>query len=76
MLTINPNPERKLVVVEFPQRLESPMSVGEAQDRVAYWLGELVDEGSLSFVAFAVGERLSAKGRMKEAMLFLLYQLS
>ena len=73
MVTNKSNPERKIVVVEFPQRLESPMSVGEAQDRVAFWLQELVDEGSLSFVAFAEGKRLSAKGKMKEVMLFLIY---
>jgi len=73
MLTINSKLDSKYVVVEFPQPIESPMSVGEAQDRVAYWLQELVDEGSLSFVAFAFGERLSAKGKMKEVMLFLIY---
>ncbi len=73
MVTNKSNPERKIVVVEFPQRLESPMSVGEAQDRVAFWLQESVDEGSLSFVAFAEGKRLSAKGKMQEVMLFLIY---
>ena len=69
MVTVN----SKFVVVAFPQPLESPMRVGEAQDRVACWLQELVDEGSLSFIAFAEGERLSAKGKMEEVMFFLIY---
>lgn len=73
MATVNPNQISKFVVVAFPQPLESPMSVGEAQDRVACWLQELVDEGSLSLIAFAEGERLSAKGKMEEVMLFLIY---
>lgn len=72
MVTVNPNQNSKFVVVAFPQHLESPMSVREAQDR-AYWLEELVDDGSLSFVAFAEGERLTAKGGMEEVMLFLTY---
>lgn len=73
MVTVTSKPERTFVVVEFPQPLESPMSVGEAQDRVACWLQELMEEESLSFVAFAEGERLTAKGEMEEVMLFLIY---
>ena len=66
MLAINPNPESAFVVVKFPQRLDSPMSVEEAKDRVA-----LDDDDGWSFVAFAEGERLSEKGQMEEVMFFL-----
>ena len=72
MLAINPNPESKFVIVTFPQPIDAPMSVEEAKDRLG-WLGESVDEGTRSLVAFAEGERLSAKGEMEEVMFFLIY---
>jgi len=61
------------VAVPFHQPLDEPMSVGEAKERVAFWMRELVEEGSLSFVAFAEGERLTADGKEEEVMFFLLY---